>query len=481
MSSFKAPANGVAVRMYRQGLGDCFLLALPAEKKGESYFILIDCGVIFGTPAAGEKMNQVANDILDATGGNIHLLVITHEHWDHVSGFTQAKAVFDKMQIHNLWFAWTEDPKDPLAKQLRVEFAKAKDALRLAMNRASNPRALSSVKKILGYYGDPASMAAAGGADTTGAMNSAAAMVKKSKGQISYYKPGDGPLEFPKAGTVSAAKGVRTFVLGPPHDLKALKKVNPSTSKPETYSEKSGFALAADRLTMALAGETEAGHFTPFESRLRIPISTIDHNPFFAEFYGSSSGTPNEQDWRRIDDEWLGSTEELALKLDSYTNNTSLVLGLELIKSGKVLLFVADAQVGNWLSWNSLKWQVKDGTKTKEVTTEDLFSRTVLYKVGHHGSHNATMREQGLERMQSADLVAMIPVDEQVAHEIKGWMKMPFEPLLERLGEKTHGRCVRVDKGLPAQRPAQASVAEWKKFTDSIEDTKLYLQFTVTG
>jgi hypothetical protein len=69
--------------------------------------------------------------------------------------------------------------------------------------------------------------------------------------------------------------------------------------------------------------------------------------------------------------------------LDSSTNNTSLVLAIELRESGKVLLFAADAQVGNWLAWQDL--QFADG-KEVAVTNADLLARTVFHKVGHHGS-----------------------------------------------------------------------------------------------
>ena len=57
----------------------------------------------------------------------------------------------------------------------------------------------------------------------------------------------------------------------------------------------------------------------------------------------------------------------------------------------------------------------RNGEPTK-VTSSALLARTVLYKVGHHASHNATLREKGLELMQSDELVAMIPVDEEQAH-----------------------------------------------------------------
>ena len=33
------------------------------------------------------------------------------------------------------------------------------------------------------------------------------------------------------------------------------------------------------------------------------------------------------------------------------------------------------------------------------MTATDLLGRTVFYKVGHHGSHNATMNKGGLQDM----------------------------------------------------------------------------------
>ena len=66
--------------------------------------------------------------------------------------------------------------------------------------------------------------------------------------------------------------------------------------------------------------------------------------------------------WRRIDTEWLYSAEQLALDMNGQTNNSSLVLAFELGKGGKVLLFAADAQRGNWLSWAEADW--KDGRES---------------------------------------------------------------------------------------------------------------------
>src|SRR5204862_3065684 len=96
----------------------------------------------------------------------------------------------------------------------------------------------------------------------------------------------------------------------------------------------------------------------------------------------------------------------------------------------------------NWLSWHDLTWKVDK----QEVKAKDLLNRTVLYKVGHHGSHNATLREQGLEMMISPGLVAMLPVDETIAHGVKHWMQMPFKPLLDQLGKKTEDHILWADR-----------------------------------
>jgi hypothetical protein len=187
----------------------------------------------------------------------------------------------------------------------------------------------------------------------------------------------------------------------------------------------------------------------------------------------------HESAWRRIDDDWLGSAGEFALQLDSYTNNTSLAMAIELKATGKVLMFVADAQAGNWMSWRDLSWMVGEGEAARTVTIADLFANTVLYKVGHHGSHNATMSTQGLELMTSDDLVAMLPVDEQVAHEIKKWKRMPFEPITARLAEKTKGRLMRVDRSLPEQKHKKLNKAGWEQFQNNVREDDLYFEYTI--
>jgi hypothetical protein len=108
-----------------------------------------------------------------------------------------------------------------------------------------------------------------------------------------------------------------------------------------------------------------------------------------------------------------------------------------------VLLFAADAQVGNWLSWQDLSWKIAD----ESITGPDLLRQTVLYKTGHHGSHNATLQEKGLEMMTNLK-IALIPVDHEMAIK-KRWGNMPLPQLEQRLHEITKGRVLRIDRDVP--------------------------------
>jgi hypothetical protein len=155
------------------------------------------------------------------------------------------------------------------------------------------------------------------------------------------------------------------------------------------------------------------------------------------------------------DGAWLGSAEQLALALDSATNNTSLALAIELVESGQVLLFPADAQVGNWLSWHSLRWEEGDQT----VTAPDLLARTRFYKVGHHGSHNATLKTKGLEMMPAHGMIAFIPVDGDMA-KAKRWFEMPLPHLVEALREHCGEAVIRIDRDLPPDLPGVAQRRE---------------------
>jgi hypothetical protein len=191
---------------------------------------------------------------------------------------------------------------------------------------------------------------------------------------------------------------------------------------------------------------------------------------------------PDSEKWRQIDDDWTAAAETLALNLDNHTNNTCLVIAFELLPSGRVLLFAADAQVGNWLSWQKVRWRVPG---TRSVTGPDLLRRAVFYKVGHHGSHNATLRTFGLEQMTSSELVAFLPVFEEQA-QANRWTKMPFNALVQRLRERTGGRLVFSDaqRDRPSAEQLEALTdAERTAFNSGLEvgpaPDHLYYEFSI--
>jgi hypothetical protein len=398
----------------------------------------------------------------------LDVLVATHEHWDHLSGFLQAEKEFDKLKVAQVWTAWTEDPDDELAKELRVRKAKALRALAAAQRQLhahgsdGNNRLRMQMNALLGFNGD---LGADGRPTTAGAFE----WVKSREGaEPRFLNPGE-------ERSVPGMKGVRIYILGPPHDSRLIKRSDPSKKHSEVY-ELAG-DMSADLGFMAAAEAMDAGAAAaeqPFEQWFRMSQQEASDHPFFAEHYGARKDA-----WRKIEEDWLGVSARLALHLDSDTNNTSLVLAFELGAGGPVLLFPGDAQVGNWLSWEPLEWRITEGNKTRKVNTADLLARTVLYKVGHHASHNATLREKGLELMTSKELAAMIPVNRVTAKK-QEW-KMPFPPLFEALMEKTKGRILDAEEGVSATNPGLLSDKEWNRFTKRIPVPveKMWLDYTI--
>jgi hypothetical protein len=421
----------VRIRMYRQGLGDCILLTFPKNRGGYCH-MLIDCGVVLGTVDPKVVMTAVAKDILAETKKKLDVLVITHEHWDHLSGFdeNQARAIFRQIKIGAFWLAWTEDETDDLARSLREEREQRKLAAKAAKEEAKKrglKRQAQRLTELLGFFGAKAAGDLSAEEEDAGGTAGAFVFLKKK------CRP-----TIVETGTITEVPGVdnvRVYILGPPKDADAMRKTSPF--KGEGYGLGESPIGLADAFLAAFDPNGERAQ--PFAVAVRRSLADLKKKGAFPETMlepGISGYYHPKFSWRKIDDSWLATGERLALQLDSATNNTSLVLAIEL-EDKDVLLFVGDAQAGNWRSWESCKWDVKDGAEEKRhVTADELLKRTIFYKVGHHGSHNATLREKGLELMKSDRLAAFIPVDTKVAHDVKGWEHMPLPAICERLKEK---------------------------------------------
>lgn len=424
------------VRMYRHGLGDCFLVTLPRQD-GSNYFIMIDCGVVLGTSDANATMATVVADIVATTGGHVDLLAATHGHWDHISGFVQAADAFKNLSFGQVWLAWTEDPTDPLAKTLGQERDEALKGLRLSANAllvAGDDDRAEMVGSLLEFFG------ATGGTSTSDALQA----VRQKVAAPRYCHPLDPPVELNDP-------AVRLYVMGPPRDETLIRLALPTSRNPSTATYTMALDVFMNNVAATLSGDAPD---SPFGNQFSIPMPAARAMDFFSRRYWGTDA------WRQIDGAWLEGSPQLALQLDSATNNTSLVLAIELA-NGDVLLFAADAQVGNWVSWQDLSWAVGG----RAVTGPDLLRRTIVYKVGHHGSFNATLREKGLEMMDSLQ-TALVPVDHDMAVK-KHWDKIPLPTLMDALMAKAKGAVVRADQ------PGPACLAQ-----QLVED-KLYFELTV--
>jgi hypothetical protein len=454
-TSTAGKTRGVTIRHYCQGIGDCHLLRFPGAN-GQDFFMLIDCGVHSSVKGGSDMMARVVADIATVTK-RIDVLVVTHEHWDHLSAFATAAEQFKAIEIVDVWLAWTENPRDRQGRQLDKYKGEALAALQMANRKLDGPefgRQLSAIGEgltnLLGFY------FGAKGEKVRGARDAATGM---AKGKVVYHEPGAGPLSLP------GVAGVNVYVLGPPRDEKLLGLMERSS---EMYGE--GLAIGSPMaralamgFDMSYDGAAEDEDWdSPFDPEIgtNLPEALAlandgahkDDRPVIAilrDYYVGRNAPPKsgaraqkpdaklaDRSWRRIDGDWLAVSADLAMQLDHRTNNTSLVLAFELAASKRVLLFTADAQVGNWLSWQDLKWG--------ETTGPELLKRTVYLKVGHHGSHNATLKEKGLELMNEPDLSAFIPVNEADAKKV-GWSQMPFKDILDRLDDSTDQRTIRAD------------------------------------
>lgn len=481
-----ATAVSARIRMHRMHeLGDCFLITFTAGTKKSH--MLIDCGTFRNGADSKARIQEVVKSIkTELKGKPLNVVVGTHQHNDHLNGFEHAFAEFKSLGVDQVWLSWLDDPTDGLATDIGEQYNNLRSNL---LNAAAHMKAkglsgraaewLRNTEGLLGFF--------AGAKKTDG---SPAALPEEARKKLQvlgkkdpdYLNPGES-LDMP-----GLPKGaVRVHVLGPPRKQSELERKDPRQG--ESYDKELARAAAfGSRFVDALKSHTfEAGRKKdekepselreeveyPFNQRTKVKENADDLSPAMRAMIANYRDP--QHSWRNIDNDWLEQAEGLALWLDDFTNNSSLVLAIELVASKKVLLFAADAQTGNWSSWKDVQWE------DANVSTQDLLDRTVLYKVGHHGSHNSTHKHV-FDTMKNPELVALIPVDKSDSNIAKGrhW-KMPADKLFDVIKEKTHNRVLQMDGVDPADcDPKSAPVkAAWKKvgITPVLKDD--YVELTI--
>jgi beta-lactamase superfamily II metal-dependent hydrolase len=397
--------NSIKVSMYNVGFGDCFLLRFPAADRERR--VLIDCGSIKQGVAGGTGaiVEQLIEDVTDDGVAHIDVVAATHRHKDHVSGFDHD--AWRDVVVDEVWLPWTEDPNDPEARLMLREMASFALALQaefaaLSGFSAGEQELVSHVlENTLGLSNDKA-MATLHRGFRGGSQGARRRFLTRSAD----------PLATDAVGGV-----VVVHVLGPAKDEAVLREMNPPSD--ESF------------LRAAPAGDLAPGALLPFIPDPAPPVSPPDKLKDFL---------------RRLSQEaaLLG-----AVALEKAVNNTSLMLAFEVGEA--VLLFPGDSQWGPW------RINLDDPRMT------DLLKRTVFYKVGHHGSHNATP-VSFVEKVLSPDGSSCLFAATSVARHGR-FEEIPKLQLLEKLGAKIGSpeRVIRSDKPPTRAKAARDGVSVFRK------------------
>ena len=353
MASIKP--KSLTLRGYQVGFGDCFLLTFHYDGGTKDRHVLIDFGSTGQNKSMGENlMLRVAEDIKKQTKGKIHAVVATHRHKDHISGFATNKkqtASGDIIASCNpdvVIQPWTEDPK---AKVDAKQASSHMDGKRSFVASLTNMHQVSTAilieaerrKSVLGptLFRELSFL----GEDNLSNLSAVNNLMRMGKRHF-YLNFGS------KSGLESVLPGVKVRVLGPPN-LKQSKEIMKQRS----------------------SDEDEFWQFQAMANQF-----VIQKNPkvFRKASTYSTAGVPPFTRWlinrmRSIRGEQLLS---IVRALDKVMNNTSLILLFEV--GGKKLLFPGDAQIENW-SYALSKPAIKR-----------VLQGVDIYKVGHHGSRNAT-------------------------------------------------------------------------------------------
>jgi hypothetical protein len=297
-----------------------------------------------------------------------------------VSGF--AEKGWAAVEVQEVWMPWTEDPRDPEARRIRTSQAALAAQLTIAL--APNP-ALAPYSKL-----------------AANALSNEAAMRTLHDGFAGTprrrFLPG--PNREAAHFETPALPGIGISVLGPSRVESVIRDMDPPAGR--SYLRQGAAVTTARQV--------------PFSSDWIVETDNLSAVVHFKL---------SDKDKKAVARAGAGQEDRLAVALDKAVNGTSLMVVLQV--GTTCLLFPGDAQ---WGSWQAVMM---------DPEWRDLLGRISFYKVGHHGSHNATPVEF-VEKIVPQDFFGMV----SVAH-VDQWPSIPRPPLLKALSAKT-ARLVRSDK-----------------------------------
>lgn len=401
--------------MYRIGFGDFFLLSVPTNS-GESH-VLIDCGVhAKDLGSMREAVTQMKQDC----GGKLALVIMTHRHADHISGFGSCSDIFSEIEVERVWMPWFEDRGNENAAKFQANLAALAGhlaghlAARLRLAAGDDPEAEELLHMTQNITGG---MSVAGGVSPNQKALNVLHGGFKNKVQPDYYRAGD----VAKLPQDLVEAGLAAQILGPPIDEALIVQM---TNKTQQY----------------LAGSTPEDEAEPppppFSDAF---LAHYDDYPSKAfELYGA------DQIMRLIQSAQPDALAAQAIAADKNLNNQSLVILFSI--GGKNLLFAGDAQWGNWENFLYGGAYGTPGHTTLTPKAQEILNRIDFYKVGHHGSANATPKDAVAAMRRGC--VGMCST------QIHAYNEVPREPLLAALRERMNGELARSDQVAVDAQPA---------------------------
>jgi hypothetical protein len=232
---------------------------------------------------------------------------------------------------------------------------------------------------------------------------------------VDYYRAGD-TANLP---TVLTQAGLAAEILGPPTDLSLVAQMD---NKAHQY------------LTSSDPDEEDDARGQPLFAR-----------PFLQRSHGWPAGpaplyseTQIKQNIARSQPDILAAAAQSA---DNAINNQSIVVLFTF--AGKTMLFCGDAQWGNWANF-LFGGPIGTGPATLTENSSKILGALDFYKVGHHGSTNATPID--VVKALRLGCAAMCSTDPGAYGNPDKGTEVPRIPLLDALKTQTQGRLARSDQ-----------------------------------